>query len=169
MCKHLTASIAVDTNDMAVLEPSGYILTAVAAKALEITSAGFRCALEPSRPSCCLAPLARAALPRPVAGKLRRALFCVHRTRSCERDPHALDGATQSSSKACGGQRFDAQGGNICGCHLACTLAGLVRGWDRRGGMCEHVHSTSVHFVTPAEILLSDGASGTNNVQPTVT
>mmetsp|Transcript_61592 Transcript_61592/g.163171 ORF Transcript_61592/g.163171 Transcript_61592/m.163171 type:complete len:122 (-) Transcript_61592:326-691(-) len=68
MCEHITASIAVDTGDMAVLEPSGYILTAVAAKGLEITSAGFRCALEPSRPSCCLAPLARAALQDPWPG-----------------------------------------------------------------------------------------------------
>eukprot|EP00966_Prymnesium_polylepis_P113114 2616283-Prymnesium_polylepis.1 len=34
MCEHITASIAVDTGDMALLEPPGYILTAVAAKAL---------------------------------------------------------------------------------------------------------------------------------------
>ena len=42
MCTLNAASIAVDAGDMAVLELSGYILTAVAAKGLEITSAGCR-------------------------------------------------------------------------------------------------------------------------------
>eukprot|EP00966_Prymnesium_polylepis_P275496 6365461-Prymnesium_polylepis.1 len=40
MCALNAASIAVDAGHMAVLEPSYYTLTAVAAKGLEITSAG---------------------------------------------------------------------------------------------------------------------------------
>eukprot|EP00966_Prymnesium_polylepis_P045211 1047311-Prymnesium_polylepis.1 len=64
----------------------------------------------------------------------------------------------RAAQEGCGGRRFGARGGatSAAAARVSGTLGVLVRVWDSRGGVWEHEYGTSMRFITPVEMLLSD-------------
>ena len=137
MCALMTAAAAMVAGDLAELQQMMLLSTAIGHDSFEVTSTGYRCALDTDSPHHHLAPLAGADLPSTAAGKLYRVLTCTHRTRSHDRSGHHLDSACAGTLMACEGQHRSAQGGLLMTARSACGLSVRVWGWGRRGGSRE--------------------------------